>query len=167
MRRLLLALPFATAAGCAPSLADYPSLAPRAVESTSPLAPLPDTSTAGAPATTTQRAEMDALERRATGGQRAFAAAMTVAERLARSAGRRDSEGWLVAQQALSRAESARVPSVEALADLDSRVAALRELAAREPGTAGLSDTIASRARVAATVSAQVDRLNAVRRSLR
>ena len=116
MRGFALLLPIA-AVGCAAPVT-APSLAPRAAEAIDPRVPVPETpvSTEATPALLQQ---LDSLVAQALAGEDAFRAAAAGAERAAASAGPPQSEGWIVAQQALSAAVAARAPVTHALGEID------------------------------------------------
>ena len=105
----------------APNRAE-PSLAPRAAEAIDPRVPILDTS-AALPATAGLADKARALVDAARSGAGAFDQAMTSAERLAGSAGARQDESWIVAQEALSVAIRARAPVTRSLAQADALVA--------------------------------------------
>ncbi len=155
--------------GCAGALEGYPSLAPRAAEGVSIAAPIPDASTPSPAAPPALAARLSALRGEAAAAGRDFTPLALAAERAAAAArgGPRDGEAWLVAQQAISRAESAIVPTAAALAELDRLVADLRLTAATEPSTDGLAEALAARAAVEARHEAQVRRVEALRTGLR
>ena len=117
MRVLLTPLALAFfAAGCATS-GDFPSLAPRPVEQMSMEEPIRvDPPVAPDPAF---RGRVDGLLARARAGDAAFERAYARAASLVRGAGAVDSDKWIQAQEALSRAEVARTETTVALADLD------------------------------------------------
>jgi hypothetical protein len=117
-------------AGCA-GQGDFPSLAPRAVEgelspaaacrggdACAPTAPPP------APAPIADDAQLAArisqLVARARDGDKAFATLLPEARRSVARAGGSGSEPWIEAQQLVSRLESARSATVDALAELDA-----------------------------------------------
>ena len=106
------------AGGCA-QRGSFPSLAPRAAEMADAGAPAaaPAPEAPDDPALARRLAE---LLGRAREGQTAFAAAMGRASPAVARGGGAGSESWVVAQQAISRIEEARAPTVEALADLDA-----------------------------------------------
>ncbi|MDQ3478754.1 MAG: hypothetical protein M3438_06305, partial [Pseudomonadota bacterium] len=95
-----------------------PSLAPRAAEAIDPRVPVaePQLSTAVDPALA---AQLSALVAQAEVGDRQFRAAAPAAQQAAASAGSRESESWIVAQQALSALVAARGPVTQALGDID------------------------------------------------
>jgi hypothetical protein len=111
-------------AGCSmPGAGPEPSLAPRAAESIDPRVPIPDTVPAGLvdPALA-QR--IDALLAEVRGGEPAFGALEAEAARLAASAGPVSSEGWVAAQQALSRLVEQFGVTTRVAADIDALVSA-------------------------------------------
>ena len=63
---------------------------------------------------------MRALVDQARGGEAAFDSAASRAEQLAASAGAPQSDGWVVAQEALSAAIATRRPVSEALSQIDA-----------------------------------------------
>jgi hypothetical protein len=90
---------------------------------------------------------------------------MTRAERLAGTAGARQSESWILAQQALSAATAARGSTTRALGDLDALAA--RQL--EQSGTIATADLAAVQQAAAAISSiarAQQERIDAVARRL-
>ena len=103
-------------AGCA-SGGDFPSLAPRPVEQLSMEEPIRvDPPVASDPALRSRIADLLA---RARAGDAAFERAYARAAPLARAAGGANSDSWVQAQEAISRAEVARTETTVALADLD------------------------------------------------
>ena len=106
-------------AGCAAPEVTAPSLAPRPAESIDPRVPVPDPVLPSA-ADAQLVARLDALIAQARSGDAAFQAAAANARRLAAGAGPRESESWVVAQQALSVAVAARAPVARAIAEIDA-----------------------------------------------
>ena len=106
-------------AGCATPLPQGPSLAPRQAEAIDPRVPVPEDpiSTAVDPALA---ARLSALVAQAVAGHDRFQEAAGLAQRAAAAAGSRQSESWIVAQQALSALVAARAPVTRALGDLDA-----------------------------------------------
>jgi hypothetical protein len=103
-------------AGCARG-GDFPSLAPRPVERLSMEEPIRvDPPVAPDPAL---RDRVAGLVARARAGNSAFERAYARAAPLARSSGPANSDRWVQAQEAISRAEVARSETTAALADLD------------------------------------------------
>lgn len=122
-------------ASCAAS-GPFPSLAPRAVEragndGTAPVPPCLGaeqetaraaslTSAAAEPVDPTLPARLAEFRAQAQTGDHAFATAIDVAAKAVSSAGAAGSESWVLAQQAVSRAESARAPTLDALSGLSA-----------------------------------------------
>ena len=75
------------------------------------------------PVSATLAANLAALTSQAQSGNEAFDSAASEAERLAATAGRPQSEGWIAAQQALSAAIAARRQTATALGDIDALAA--------------------------------------------
>ena len=117
---LLLAL---AVSGCILPSSRTPSLAPRAAEAIDPRVPVPEPqlSMAVDPALAAQLA---ALVGQAEAGDAQFRAAAPSAREAAASAGARESESWVAAQQALSALISVRGPVTRALGDIDALGAA-------------------------------------------
>ena len=158
--RVAFALPsFAALLAACAAQGSFPSLAPRAVESElggetpSPAAP----AIADDPALAARIGELVAQARQ---GQAAFEAAIQGAEAAAAGSGPAGSEAWTAAQVAISRAEAARLPTVNALAELD----ALGIARARQPTSAGdLEAVTAATAEVQAIAVGQRRRIDSVR----
>lgn len=109
---ILLLLP-----GCAPG-GEFPSLALRSAEGNLSFEEpeRPPVTVARDPEV---MARIEALERQAAEGQRAFETmAPSVGAHVA-AAGAAQSDSWIAAQEAVSRLEAARGPTTRALADLD------------------------------------------------
>ncbi len=152
----LMALPLALAAsGCAAvDQGSFPSLAQRAVErQASSVASQPATPPIPAPATATVEQAIRGLAQDANGGETAFRAALTLNREsvLAGRGASMGSEGWAVAERALSRIDAARAPTLFALAELD-RLVITQADAGNSSAVAALS---AEQARVAALSEAQ------------
>ena len=115
------ALPLATRllSACASTGGPYPSLQPRAAEAIDPRVPV-ERPINDRPTTPALAARLAALVSQARAGDAAFGPAAAAAEQLAASAGVPQSEGWTIAQEALSGAISAREPTVRALGDIDA-----------------------------------------------
>ena len=109
-------------AGCAAPPGPGPSLAPRNAEAIDPRVPI-EASGVQAPVDRALAPRLGELVGLARQGDRAFAAAVGEAQRLAASAGARQSESWVAAQQALSAAVAARGPTTRALGDIDALAA--------------------------------------------
>ena len=151
-------------AGCSTPPNAAPSLAPRAAETIDPrvpVVPAPDTR----PVSPAVAARLSQLIAQANAGAGAFRAAAAEAERLAAAAGPRESESWIVAQQALSAAVAARAPTTRALGDIDAVGA--EALAARGGlAPADLAAIEAAAAEVAALDRAQAQVIDALQRRL-
>ncbi len=105
--------------GCATSSATEPSLARRPAEAIDPRLPIASEPTPG-PVDAALAARLSLMVAEGNAGARSFDAEVGKAEALASAAGPRESESWIVAQQALSGLEGARAASTRALADVDS-----------------------------------------------
>jgi hypothetical protein len=105
-------------AACAPQ-GSFPSLLPRAVEQQQPAAE-PVAVEPDSPADPALAARLDDLLARARQGQQAFEAELGTATAAVRRSGAAHSESWIEAQQALSRLEAARAPTMSALTELDA-----------------------------------------------
>ncbi|WP_106639075.1 hypothetical protein [Allosphingosinicella vermicomposti] len=105
-----------TLSGCAKP-GDFPSLAPRAVESEGAGQPVPPPPPA--PAEPALAARIAQLRAEAEAGQGAFAAEAPAARAAVAKAGASGSESWTVAQQSVSRLEAARSLTTTALTELD------------------------------------------------
>lgn len=146
-------------AGCVDP-GDYPSLAPRPIErgETAP-SPPPEAPVAAAdPALSARLAQLIA---QAHEGDMTFARALEPARASVRRAGAAGSESWIVAQEAVSRLESARTRTVEALSELD---ALARER--NQGGPADINAIAAATAEVSALVDAQQEKIGGLTGSL-
>lgn len=166
MRIAPLLLTCLAVAGCA-APGPYPSLAVRdverryAAEAAAPEAAPPP----AVPADAGLVERVRALIAQAEAGQAAFAAELPEARRATARAGAPGAEAWVLAQQAISRAEAARTPTARALADLDALV--LREAAAAWLSAADYAVLTAAIDRVAALRNAQDAALAALNAQLR
>ena len=111
------------------------------------------------------RQRVAALAAQARAGQEDFATAAAAARRAAPGAGAVGSEGWIVAQQALSRAEIAGGRTTDALADLDQLALAAAQ-GGRPSGAADLQLIQSALAEVSALARNQAAAVNAIRRQL-
>ena len=118
MRRAVL-IPIIMFGACSSTGGPYPSLQPRAAERLDPRLPVVRPMN-DRPVTPALAARLNALVADARSASGAFEAAVSEAERLAASAGAPQSEGWTVAQEALSAAVAARRPVALALAEIDT-----------------------------------------------
>ena len=120
MRSFIPLLAAVAAAGCStPRTASEPSLAPRDAEAIDPRVPIPDVVPSG-PVDPALASRLDALLAEVRGGLPAFEAREAEAARLAASAGPVSSEGWVAAQQALSRLVEQFGVTTRAAADIDA-----------------------------------------------
>lgn len=110
---------FAAMSGCAGPPGDLPSLQPRAAERIDPRLPVEEAIN-DRPADPALVARLEALVGQARSGEAAFDSAIALARRSAESAGPPQSEGWIVAQEALSGAVEARGPAATALGAIDA-----------------------------------------------
>ena len=161
MRVLLpLALMLAIAACAAPS--GYPSLAPRAAEGIDPRVPIAATPSMGTvdPRTAAALAEAVAAAR---GGTASFDRLAQVAETRAAAAGPRQSESWIVAQQALSALGAQHGVTTTAAANIDAIAAEkIDETRGLVPATrAAIEAAAAAVGAINDRQSATIDRLGA------
>lgn len=107
------------ASACSSPGGPYPSLQPRPAEAIDPRVPVPvpPADMRVSPGLTQQ---LDGLVSQAASGDVAFQPLASRAAELAKSAGPKESESWVVAQQALSAAIAARAPVARAVADADA-----------------------------------------------
>lgn len=145
MRVLPLVMLMAVTACAAPTNA--PSLAPRPAEAIDPRVPVPE---AIPPSTVSPglRDQLAALLAQAASGDEAFRPLAEHARQLAADAGAKESESWVVAQQALSAAVAARAPVATAVANIDA-LGGQRIQATGGIGRADLKAIDAAAARVA------------------
>ena len=120
----LASLVAALASACVGPTGDIPSLQTRAAEGIDPRLPV-ERPLNDRPADPALMAQLSALVAEARAGEPRFEAAIDFARRAANSAGAPQSEGWIVAQEALSAAVEARGAAAVALASIDSIGAAL------------------------------------------
>jgi len=159
--RPLIALIFLLAAtACARAEGNYPSLAPRAIESRpdeEETAPLPPPAPAGAKAA----ADIAALLADARKGDADFARLLPAAERaIAAAQGKApDSEAWIAGQQMLSALDAARAPTAAAMTALDSLFVDLAARATADASVGGLTEADAARSTVETLYDAQVAHL--------
>lgn len=119
----LIALSVAIA-GCAARDGDFPTLAPRASEQIDPRLPV-ERPVNDRPVAPGLAARLDALVAQARSGEAGFEAAIAAARQAAAGAGARESESWIVAQEALSAAVAAREPAAMAISEIDTIAAEL------------------------------------------
>ena len=116
--RTLAIIPLLLLASCASGNAP-PSLLPRAAEAIDPRVPIvrPMNDRPVDPALAGRLAE---LVSQARSSDAAFEPAAAEAQRLAETAGAAQSESWIAAEQALTRATASRDPTVHAIGDIDA-----------------------------------------------
>lgn len=154
-------LTLALVAGCAQP-GDFPSLKPRPVEQLTTDEPVRTAPAVAAdPALDARIAELLAQARR---GEADFEAALPTARRRVAAAGAAESEGWVVAQQALSRLEAARAETVIALGDLDRLALAQAGQPANSAQYQALLQAVDTVAAMARDQHAEVERLRAALR---
>jgi hypothetical protein len=152
---LLLLLPLVAACSTTPS--PEPSLAPRPAEAIDPRLPVTEALPAG-PADPVLAGRLSALVAEVRSAEPAFAAREAEASRLAAAAGPVASEGWIAAEQALSRLVEQHGVTTRAAADIDALAASLLEgqrwisPADREAISAAASDVAAINARQAEAI---------------
>ena len=117
--RALPILAVSLLAGCASTPVAAPSLAPRPAESIDPRVPVPEPAIPTIP-TAGLVQQLERLVAQAQRGDAAFRPLADRASELAASAGPKESESWVVAQQALSAAVAARAPVASAVGDIDA-----------------------------------------------
>ena len=105
------------------------------------------------------------LVAQARAGDAAFEEALAVASPLVARAGAPGSDSWVAAQQAVSRAERARAPTVQALADLDAY--AIAQAAAKALSQSDLERLSSATAALQAMADRQQDALARLQASLR
>lgn len=143
MRALIFAAVFCIAGCATPS--NVPSLAPRPAEAIDPRVPVPEPALSMTPAPALE-AQLDRLVSQAVAGDQAFQPLLERARQLAESAGAKESESWILAQQALSAAVAARTPVTAAVADIDALGAArVQKLGGIAAGDLMAIDTAAAR----------------------
>jgi hypothetical protein len=106
-------------AGCSAPGGPPPSLAPRAAEAIDPRVPVVRPMN-DRPVDAALARRLADLVRQAHSGDSAFRGQVEAAQRLAAAAGPKQSESWIVAQEALSGAIEAREPTTTALGDIDA-----------------------------------------------
>jgi len=149
----------ALAAACRPN-GDFPSLEPRAIEREDPLEE-PVRTPPAVPSDPALRARAAELASQARQGERDFEAALGSASAAARRAGSPGSEGWVVAQQQISRAEAARAPTSTALAELDRLAAERARMATDEGDFEAVRSALDEAERLSAGQQQRLDRLRA------
>ena len=163
--RIFFALPVVgLLSACSTPPGNYPSLAPRPQEAVDPRVPIPNEVHVG-PADPNLSAHLTALIDQAQSGDQAFQSVAENAERLAASAGARESESWVAAQQALSAAQEARGPTTRALGDIDALAADAMQKTGGIPA-GNLAAIQSAAAKVAEIDNREADRIDAIERRL-
>jgi hypothetical protein len=109
--------------------------------------------------------KLDSLVAQAIAGDQAFAPLAERARQLADSAGAKESESWVVAQQALSAAVGARLPVTAAVGDIDA-LGAQRIQTLGGIGAADLKAIDAASARVSEIDSREAAAITAIQAKL-
>ena len=107
------------------------------------------------------RARIDELRRLAAEGERGFSGALGGTEAVLARAGPAGSESWVEAQQALSRLEATREPTMRALAELDAQAIARAEVPTSGEDFAAINAAIGEVERLAMSQQQRFDRLRA------
>lgn len=149
--------------GCA-AATNTPSLAPRAAEAIDPRVPVPEPvlSTTPAPALVEK---LDSLVAQAIAGDQAFSPMIEHARQLADSAGSKETESWVVAQQALSAAIGVRLPVTSAVGEIDA-LGAQRVQTLGGIGAADLKAIQAAAAKVAEIDSREAAAIDSIQKQL-
>lgn len=163
MRKLPI-IAAAILSACSKPGGPYPTLAPRPAERIDPrvavVRPMNDR-----PVSASLAAQLSALVAQARSGDVAFQPLAARAEQLASGAGAPQTEGWTVAQEALSAAMAARGPTAAALADVDSLAATmLHTQGGIAPNDLDALDHAA--AEIGDVAGRQTDRIRAIQRKL-
>ena len=160
MNRLrLLVLACAAALSACAAGGDFPSLAPRPIEREEAAAPAEPAGPVTEAVDPQLAARLAALLADARRGQAEFETVLPQATSAVAGAGDAGSEGWILAQQAISRLEAERAPTVIALADLD-------RLTIAHAGQPELPAVTAARDEARALAEAQEQRIGALREQL-
>ena len=162
--RALPILAVSLLAGCSSTPVAAPSLAPRPAESIDPRVPVPELAIPTSP-TGGLVQQLERLVAQAQSGDAAFRPLADRARELAASAGPKESESWVVAQQALSAAVAARAPVASAVGDIDA-LGAQRIQKLGGIGLADLNAIDAAAAKVAEIDSREAAALDGIQRLL-
>ena len=149
-------------AACAATSTTEPSLAQRPAELIDPRLPVPVAAPTG-PVDPALASRLGELLAQGNEGARTFDSLTGQAEALANAAGPRESESWIVAQQALSGLEGGRAKSTAALSEVDA-IASARIQSGAGLTPADLAAVEAASAELRATTdrqSAIIDRIGA------
>ena len=117
--RYALLLAFSALAACSSVGGPYPSLAPRTAEAIDPRVPVVRPIN-DRPVGASLASRLSGLLGNARSAEGDFDRAASQAEALASSAGAKQSESWIAAQEALTAAIAARQPVTAALGDIDA-----------------------------------------------
>ena len=142
-----------------------PSLARRAAESIDPRVPV-IAEVASGPVDAALAARLGKLVADGHEGARSFDAQLGQTEALAKAAGPAQSEGWIVAQEALSALEGARAKTTAALADVDA-IAAGRIKSGAGLGAADLAAIDAASSELRAIADRQSETIDRIAAGLR
>jgi hypothetical protein len=162
--RTSLLLLFALAGACA-APGPYPSLAVREAELQRDAEDVEAAQAPALPDNPEIAAQVRSLLAEGRTGHDAFEAAFGPARAAAARAGAPGSDSWVEAQQAISRIEAARAPTLHALAELDALT--IREAGAGRLGAGDRDRLAAAMAELQALADRQHDRIEALRSSLR
>ncbi|HEX8641287.1 MAG TPA: hypothetical protein VF704_09050 [Allosphingosinicella sp.] len=154
---LAIAAACGLAAGCA-ERGDFPSLARRAVELDRSVEE-PVRTPVEVPSEEALRVRVAELRGRAAAGDRAFEAAYGWAAAAVGAAGRRGSDGWTTAQQALSRLEATREPTMRAMSELDALIVERAGTPTNSGDFASINAAVAAVERMAVAQQQRFDRL--------
>lgn len=149
-------------AACAATSATEPSLARRPAELIDPRLPLPADVPSG-PVDPALASRLGELVAQGNEGGRTFDALVGQAEALANAAGPRESESWILAQQAQSGLEAARAKTTAALSEVDAIASArIQSGAGLTPADLGAVEAVSNELRaVTDGQNATIDRIGA------
>jgi hypothetical protein len=156
-REAVLVLLVAASAGCAPE-GRFPSLAMRPEEQLVTVGE-PRRARIDPASDPALRGRVNALLAQGRAGTRAFDEAEPATERAIRAASAPGSEGWVSAQQQLSRLEAARAETSTALAELDRLSTARADQATNSVDYALIEQAIMELEQIAAGQQERLDRL--------
>ena len=143
-------------AGCVAE-GPFPSLQPRPEERLD--AEEPERQPEQVPDDPAVRARTAELIAQARAGDRDFESAYPPAAAAAAAAGPPESDGWVAAQEAISRAEAARAATMRALGDLDSLAIERAAVPTSDSDLAAIAAAVAEVERIAAAQQRRMDRL--------
>ena len=148
------------------TLANPPSLLPRAIETRSDAVTTPPSAPLAKPLEPTLAAGLAALVREAMAGDRDFIAAAQTADSTI-AAGRNTAQGserWIAAELARSARVAAHQRSAAPLAEIDALTVARADLMANDASVGGLAEYQAAQQQVEAIVARQSAKLEALSR---